>query len=150
MRECKDCIHYRVCNWHVDAFNCFFYKAPTEGARDYIEREPLLEFAKKYQGDTFSFPLLMRAIKDAPTVDVVPRNEVAKEFTCFGGDPHKVEHCPYLDEIEKAKAEVAREIINDLDGIKEDFILTDELPKACAIRYAMLQIENKYTEGGAE
>ena len=75
MRECKDCIHYQVCNWQVNAFNCFFYKAPTEGARDYIEREPLLEFAKKYQGDTFSFPLLMRAIKDAPTVDVVPKNE---------------------------------------------------------------------------
>ena len=34
--------------------------------------------------------------------------EVAKEFTCFVGDPHKVEHCPYLEELEKVRAENER------------------------------------------
>lgn len=53
-------------------------------------------------------------ISTAPTADVVPKSEVAKEFTCFVGDPHNVEHCPYLDEIENAKAEVAREIIGEI------------------------------------
>ena len=43
--------------------------------------------------------------------------------------------------------DVVREIIKDLNSIKEDFISTDEIPKACAIRYAMTQIEKKHTEG---
>ena len=54
-------------------------------------------------------------IYDAPTADVVPKSEVAKEFTCFVGDPHRVEHCPYLDEIEKAKTDVAREIFEEIE-----------------------------------
>ena len=37
------------------------------------------------------------------------RADVAKEFTCFVGEPHKVEHCPYLDELETAKAEAIKE-----------------------------------------
>ena len=52
---------------------------------------------------------IVNLIRNAPTADV------AKEFTCFVGDPHKVEHCPYLDEIEKAKAEVAREIFAEIE-----------------------------------
>ena len=56
------------------------------------------------------------AIDNAPTADVVPKSEVAKEFTCFVGDPHKVDHCPYLDEIEKAKTEVAREIFEEVEN----------------------------------
>lgn len=36
------------------------------------------------------------------------KNEVGKEFTCFVGDPHKVEHCPYLEQLEIANAEIER------------------------------------------
>lgn len=35
--------------------------------------------------------------------------EVGKEFICFVGDPHKVEHCPYLEQLETAKAEAIKE-----------------------------------------
>lgn len=38
--------------------------------KEYIEREPLLEIAKKQQGDTFGAPLIVKAIEEAPTVDV--------------------------------------------------------------------------------
>ena len=38
--------------------------------------------------------------------DVAP-----KEFTCVFGQPHKVSDCPISEEVEKAKAEVAREIL---------------------------------------
>lgn len=37
----------------------------------YIEREPLLEIAKELQGKPFGAPLIVRAIENAPTVDVV-------------------------------------------------------------------------------
>lgn len=36
-------------------------------------------------------------------------NLIGKEFTCFVGNPHKVEHCPYLEELEAAKAEAVKE-----------------------------------------
>lgn len=62
------------------------------------------------------------------------KSEVAKEFTCFVGDPHKVEYCPYLDEIEKAKFEVAREIFGEIGRRmictnEEDFRVFTELKK---------------------
>lgn len=57
-------------------------------------------------------------VEEAPEADVVPKSEVAKEFTCFVGDPHKVDHCPYLDEIEKAKTELASEIFAEIDKIR--------------------------------
>ena len=39
------------------------------------------------------------------------KEEVAKEFTCFVGDPHKVEHCPYLEQLKTAKAEAYKECV---------------------------------------
>lgn len=30
------------------------------------------------------------------------------EFTCFVGEPHKVDHCPYVDELVKKDAEIER------------------------------------------
>lgn len=44
-------------------------------------------------------------------------------------------------------SDAARAILEDLENIKEEFISTDELPKACAIRYALMQIEKKYLRG---
>ena len=44
------------------------------------------------------------------------KGEVAKEFTCFVGDPHKVEHCPYLEELKTAKAEAYKEFAERLDN----------------------------------
>ena len=37
----------------------------------YIKREPLLQIAKELQGGTFGSPLIVRAIEEAPTEDVV-------------------------------------------------------------------------------
>ena len=36
------------------------------------------------------------------------KNEVGKEFTCFVGDPHKVEYCPYLEELETSNTEIEK------------------------------------------
>lgn len=65
----------------------------------------------------FLLDVVETLLKNFPTADVVPNSEVAKEFTCFVGDPHKVDHCPYFDEIEKAKTEVAREIFEEIEKI---------------------------------
>lgn len=43
--------------------------------------------------------------------------EVGKEFICFVGDPHKVEHCPYLEQLETAKAEAIKEFAEKIDKI---------------------------------
>ena len=93
MRKCKDCIHYQVCDWQVDAFNCYFYKAPTKDARECIEREPLLKFAKKQEGNIFGIPLIVKAIEDAPTVDVVPRNEGEWETFPSIGNKYRCSLC---------------------------------------------------------
>ena len=37
---------------------------------EYIERESLLEIAKKHQGNPFGAPLIIKAIEQAPAVDV--------------------------------------------------------------------------------
>lgn len=38
--------------------------------KEYIEREPILEIAKKYQGDVFGIPLIIAAIENAQSVDL--------------------------------------------------------------------------------
>lgn len=40
--------------------------------------------------------------------------DIGKEFTCFVGDPHKVEHCPYLEQLETAKAEAYKKFAEKL------------------------------------
>ena len=82
---------------------------------------------------------IVNLIRNAPTADV------AKEFTCFVGDPHKVEHCPYLDEIEKAKAEVSREIFEEIGQIKKEYASGDIDGNELYVRLYLL--EKKYTEG---
>ena len=84
------------------------------------------------------------AIDMMPTADVAPKSEVAKEFTCFVGDPHKVEHCPYLDEIEKAKAEVAMEIFEEIEKIKKEYASGDIDGNELYVRLYLLK--KKYTE----
>ena len=78
----------------------------------YIKKSEAVDVIVKYPyniaGKTAT---AIKMIEGLPSADVVPKSEVAKEFTCFVGDPHKVDHCPYLDEIEKAKTEV--EILKD-------------------------------------
>ena len=37
------------------------------------------------------------------------KEDIGKEFICFVGDPHKVEHCPYLEQVETARAEAYKE-----------------------------------------
>ncbi len=66
----------------------------------YIEREPLLEIAKRLQGGMFGAPLIVREIKNAPTSDVVKvvRCKDCKHWhrTCF--DPlleHWEGECPH-------------------------------------------------------
>ena len=57
-------------------------------------------------------------VLNKPTLDLINRqkaeieslrNDLAKEFTCFVGSPHKVESCPFFDELEKERAEAVKE-----------------------------------------
>lgn len=74
---------------------------------EYIKKSEAVDVILKYPYDIAGkTATAIKMIEDLPSADVVPKSEVAKEFTCFVGDPHKVDHCPYLDEIEKAKTEV--------------------------------------------
>ena len=85
-------------------------------------------------------------VERQPTADVVPKSEVAKEFTCFVGDPHKVEHCPYLEEVEKVRSEVAREIFEEIRKFSKK-----PIPEAKAVYILsegdLQQLKKKYTEG---
>jgi hypothetical protein len=131
---------------------------------EYIKREDALDAVLFALVGTGLQSTAIYALRDVPATDVVPKSEEGAECpTCHGTG--RIGTTDWLTKglskkqlaEEKAKAiaeheqhiktEVAREIIKDLDSIKEDFIAMDELPKACAIRYAMLQIKKKYTEG---
>ena len=81
-----------------------------------------------------------------PTADVVPKSEVAKEFTCFVGDPHKVDHCPYIDEIEKAKIEVAREIFEEIEKLSHEFMNNEHYIFGDML-WDIAELKKKYTEG---
>lgn len=59
------------------------------------------------------------------------KGEVAKEFTCFVGDPHKVEHCPYLEELKTAKAEAYKECI---EKVKENSNKTELVCSGALVR----------------
>ena len=74
------------------------------------------------------------------------RGDIAKEFTCVFGQPHKVTDCPIDDEIANAKADTAREIFKEFDRLMENnevyFHQTDEM------REEFSKIKKKYTEEG--
>lgn len=143
MARCKECMHYAVCSKEGR-----MVQIDEHTWDDYNQLDDVERFCDNY----------------IATADVVPKSEEGAECPiCYGtgrigttdwltkGISKKKlaeEKAKAIAEHEqRIKSEVAREIIKDLDSIKEDFIATDELPKACAIRYAMLQIEKKYTEG---
>ena len=46
------------------------------------------------------------------------RNDLAKEFVCFVGSPHKVESCPFFDELENERAEAVKEFAERLKAEK--------------------------------
>ena len=47
------------------------------------------------------------------------KNDLAKEFTCFVGSPHKVESCPFFDELENERAEAVKEFAERLKERRE-------------------------------
>jgi hypothetical protein len=49
-----------------------------------------------------------------------------------------------LDEGYVRTDELVKEIVADLKSLKDDFIQTDKLPKACAVRCAMIKLTEKY------
>ena len=94
--------------------------------------------------------------------DAVPASEVAKEFTCFVGDPHKVKHCPYLEEAEKVRSEVSREIFEEVERIIDKkynrFVFKDQpydsdeeidaiINYSDSVSDAITELKKKYTEG---
>jgi hypothetical protein len=77
-----------------------------------IFSEPVLSYAKTV---LWAFEEINRQKAEIEML----KEEVGKEFTCFVGDPHKVEYCPYLEELEAAKAEAIKEFAEDYkDQIK--------------------------------
>ena len=47
------------------------------------------------------------------------RADIAKEFTCVFGQPHKVTDCPIDDEIAKAKADTVRKMAEKFSSLLE-------------------------------
>jgi hypothetical protein len=89
----------------------------------YYEENALIEFVKQHtptiNGET-TMECVERAIRNAPTADVVPKSEV-----------------------EKAKQGVAREIFEEIDGI----IAYDNFPIAHQKLVSVFaELKNKYTE----
>jgi hypothetical protein len=73
----------------------------------YIEREKVCEICNNKGVDCGKEKC---PVYKVPTADVVPIEEVAKEFTCVFGQPHKVSDCPINEEIEKSKAYTVQEM----------------------------------------
>jgi hypothetical protein len=72
------------------------------------------------------------------------RGDIAKEFTCVFGKPHKVTDCPIDDEIAKAKADTVREIF-DLVECAFSPVLVYE---GQTIKRYIAELKKKYKEGG--
>ena len=119
---------------------------------EYIDRETLIEFVKKYSaninGET-TLKCVEIAIRNAPTEDVVPRSEVEKlEQKLKDQDLTNMIlranlHSPV---IERAKQEVAREILGEIDFVFNtikmemethigEAIVKNDLSTASAIQY---------------
>ena len=81
---------------------------------EYIERESLLEKAKELSGGSFSTPLIISAIEDAPKVDVV---EVVR-----------CKECKSCDLINRQKAEVER-LEEDKEQLKADIEMFTDIGK---------------------
>ena len=47
------------------------------------------------------------------------KKDIGKDFTCFVGDPHKVDNCPYLEQEETARAEAIKEFWERLTNIAD-------------------------------
>lgn len=108
----------------------------------------LERWAKNFNGRATDLKTLCEAtllIKELAEKNERLRADIAKEFTCVFGQPHKVTDCPIDDEIAKAKADTAREIFKEFDRLMENnevyFHQTDEM------REEFAKIKKKYTEG---
>ena len=83
-------------------------------------------------------------ILNKPILDLINRqkaeierlqNDLAKEFVCFVGSPHKVENCPFFEELENERAEAIKEFAKK---VKEeiavwhfDFTYYSDILEAC-------------------
>ena len=80
--------------------------------REQIIRD-LNRWAKNYDGKMTNFITLANAIgiiEQLTEENERLRADVAKEFTCVFGKPHRVSDCPITDEIAKAKADTVRQM----------------------------------------
>jgi hypothetical protein len=73
-----------------------------------VQEQDIADFS---QGVAFLKNLIADALallreKDAHIKEL--EEAVGAEFTCFVGEPHKVDHCPYVDELVKKDAEIER------------------------------------------
>ena len=84
----------------------------------YYESKTLIEFVKKYtphiNGETTK-ECVERAIREAPTADVVPKSEV--DLYRRQVDELEDELATTYDKLEKAKTDVAREIFEEIEEI---------------------------------
>jgi hypothetical protein len=86
----------------MKALECWVSKKPCE------EDCPILEYEGSHNclALTMKNALSLLREKDARIKEL--EEAVCAEFTCFVGDPHKVDHCPYVDELVKKDAEIER------------------------------------------
>ena len=111
----------------------------------YIEGKALLNALKeerKKGNFVFTAKWIKEIIDDLPTADVVPKSEVERletELKAMRGAANS-----YKMHYEKAKAEVAREIFEEMDNILDDYKLSERGLRF--IRDGELSIDQRYAE----
>lgn len=81
-------------------------------------------------------------IDEIPTADVVPKSEVDKTIAGWA-----YLHADVLNKLENARAEVAREIFEEIETCMKDFEDDDDgyLLKKCEFEFFMREIKKEYT-----
>ena len=119
----------------------------------YIDADALLENLKKQYGEelgwqgTVNMSDVGMMIEDAPDAEVVPKSEVERLATILNS--YALQYGTVMDKhivIEKARAEVAREIFEEIDNLRY-YVATAYGEEIDVIDgYDVAELKKKYTE----
>ena len=106
--------------------------------------------ATKYPNGSYDCEDIINSILNARAADVVPRSEVEqlRHKYDLAVAEREANVNGFTEELSKAKAEVAREIFDDINAIRKEYLSGDIDGNELYIR--LYQLEKKYTESAAE
>ena len=137
---CKDCIHFKICNDYEYLIGREIKVACPDfkSTEDVVPRSEVEKIFDKY--GNYNFPT---EPKENFNNTVVTGNKESTDFYC-SFTQSKIQNCPIQDEIEKAKQEVAKQIIDDLCGIFDYWRQDDCIRESSAIILAIADFKKKY------